>query len=203
MAPLACCGTRPTRSHVWGAGARLSLLARCLGLGWHACAGERGFHRNPPPPAGHRPLPAGKSNHGTEFRILVACRRQIQLQTGARLAWQVAAGNILREEGIRGFYRGLVPNTLKNLPNKGGWEVWCGAGGGGGGWKVWLGWLVWVWGVGGQGVGDSSGCASWWGWGLSGGVVGGLRYGCDNGFMDPGCLCGLAARAPVEVGCTV
>lgn len=141
MAPLACCGTRPTRSHVWGAGARLSLLARCLGLGWHACAGERGFHRNPPPPAGHRPLPAGKSNHGTEFRILGACRRQIQLQTGARLAWQVAAGNILREEGIRGFYRGLVPNTLKNLPNKGGWEVWCGAGGGGWGGKYgWVGW---------------------------------------------------------------
>lgn len=32
---------------------------------------------------------------------------------------QVAAGQILVDEGMRGFYRGFIPNTLKNLPNKG------------------------------------------------------------------------------------
>lgn len=46
-------------------------------------------------------------------------RRHIQLNAGKSLPWQVAAMNILQDEGLRGMYRGFVPNTLKNLPNKG------------------------------------------------------------------------------------
>lgn len=46
-------------------------------------------------------------------------RRQIQMGAGASLGWQVAAMSILRDEGLRGMYRGFIPNTLKNLPNKG------------------------------------------------------------------------------------
>ena len=46
-------------------------------------------------------------------------RRHIQLQAGAHVAWQAAAASILRDEGLRGMYRGFIPNTLKNLPNKG------------------------------------------------------------------------------------
>lgn len=46
-------------------------------------------------------------------------RRRIQLEATRRLPWQQAAGAIFREDGIGGFYRGFLPNALKNLPNKG------------------------------------------------------------------------------------
>ena len=46
-------------------------------------------------------------------------RRRIQLSAGQSVAWQAAALTILQDEGVKGFYRGFVPNTLKNLPNKG------------------------------------------------------------------------------------
>ena len=52
-------------------------------------------------------------------RALVPRRRQIQLQsTGGDGAWQMARA-ILTRDGVPGFYRGFLPNALKNLPNKG------------------------------------------------------------------------------------
>ena len=50
---------------------------------------------------------------------LPARRRQIQLQsTGGTGPWQVARA-IMGRDGLPGFYRGFLPNALKNLPNKG------------------------------------------------------------------------------------
>jgi solute carrier family 25 phosphate transporter 23/24/25/41 len=46
-------------------------------------------------------------------------RRRIQLEAAKSIPWGVAAGAILREEGIGGMYRGFLPNAVKNLPNKG------------------------------------------------------------------------------------
>ena len=59
-------------------------------------------------------------------------RRHIQLQAGRSVAWHVAAGTILREDGVGGLYRGFLPNALKNLPNKGA-PFWGGGMGSGGG----------------------------------------------------------------------
>lgn len=47
------------------------------------------------------------------------CRRQIQLQSTARLGALPMMRKIMAREGIPGFYRGFLPNALKNLPNKG------------------------------------------------------------------------------------
>ena len=47
------------------------------------------------------------------------CRRQIQLQSTARLGALPMARTIMAREGVPGFYRGFLPNALKNLPNKG------------------------------------------------------------------------------------
>jgi solute carrier family 25 phosphate transporter 23/24/25/41 len=49
-------------------------------------------------------------------------RRRIQLEAGRSVAWHVAAGAIVRVDGIAGLYRGFLPNALKNLPNKGAWQ---------------------------------------------------------------------------------
>lgn len=46
-------------------------------------------------------------------------RRQIQLQSGGGLAVPDMARRIFAREGVPGFYRGFLPNALKNLPNKG------------------------------------------------------------------------------------
>jgi len=46
-------------------------------------------------------------------------RRQIQLQSGGGVAVPEMARRILTREGVPGFYRGFLPNALKNLPNKG------------------------------------------------------------------------------------
>ncbi|KAL6772127.1 hypothetical protein ACKKBG_A29035 [Auxenochlorella protothecoides x Auxenochlorella symbiontica] len=46
-------------------------------------------------------------------------RRHIQLSAGKSIAWHVAAGGIVRSDGVVGLYRGFIPNSLKNLPNKG------------------------------------------------------------------------------------
>ena len=51
---------------------------------------------------------------------MCACdRRQIQLQSTASLGALPMAQKIMQREGIAGFYRGFLPNALKNLPNKG------------------------------------------------------------------------------------
>lgn len=57
-------------------------------------------------------------------------RRHIQLQAGASVAAGAAARHILASDGIPGFYRGFVPSSLKNLPNKStrGGLVGCGMG---------------------------------------------------------------------------
>ena len=55
------------------------------------------------------------------LRLVSACgRRQIQLQSTASLGALSMAQKIMQREGIAGFYRGFLPNALKNLPNKGG-----------------------------------------------------------------------------------
>jgi solute carrier family 25 (mitochondrial phosphate transporter), member 23/24/25/41 len=46
-------------------------------------------------------------------------RRQIQLEATRAVPWQAAAVKILNADGIKGFYRGFLPNAIKNLPNKG------------------------------------------------------------------------------------
>lgn len=46
-------------------------------------------------------------------------RRQIQLESTRAIAWQAAAGTIMKSDGLGGFYRGFLPNAVKNLPNKG------------------------------------------------------------------------------------
>lgn len=47
------------------------------------------------------------------------CRRQIQLQSTGGAGPLMMAEKILHREGVSGFYRGFLPNALKNLPNKG------------------------------------------------------------------------------------
>jgi solute carrier family 25 (mitochondrial phosphate transporter), member 23/24/25/41 len=46
-------------------------------------------------------------------------RRQIQVQSVARFAMLEVVKRSYCREGLQGFYRGFVPNALKNLPNKG------------------------------------------------------------------------------------
>ncbi|EIE27780.1 mitochondrial carrier, partial [Coccomyxa subellipsoidea C-169] len=46
-------------------------------------------------------------------------RRQIQLQSTGGAGPLHMAEKILHREGLAGFYRGFLPNALKNLPNKG------------------------------------------------------------------------------------
>ena len=46
-------------------------------------------------------------------------RRQIQLQSSGSVQVPEMVQRILAREGIPGFYRGFLPNALKNLPNKG------------------------------------------------------------------------------------
>ena len=46
-------------------------------------------------------------------------RRQIQVQTGRAVSAKAVVGDAWAREGLRGFYRGFLPNALKNLPNKG------------------------------------------------------------------------------------
>ena len=48
-----------------------------------------------------------------------ARRRQIQLQSSGSIQVPEMVQRILAREGIPGFYRGFLPNALKNLPNKG------------------------------------------------------------------------------------
>jgi len=47
------------------------------------------------------------------------CRRQIQMQSGGGVAVPEMTRRIFAREGVPGFYRGFLPNALKNLPNKG------------------------------------------------------------------------------------
>ena len=70
-------------------------------------------------------LPSFARGFAAALVATVACypldtvRRRIQLSAGQSVAWQAAALTILQDEGVKGFYRGFIPNTLKNLPNKG------------------------------------------------------------------------------------
>lgn len=41
------------------------------------------------------------------------------MQSAARVPAQRVIRSLLASEGIAGFYRGFVPNALKNMPNKG------------------------------------------------------------------------------------
>lgn len=50
-------------------------------------------------------------------------RRQIQLHSASGISIASVVTKALREEGVTSFYRGFVPNALKNLPNKG--ELSC------------------------------------------------------------------------------
>lgn len=46
-------------------------------------------------------------------------RRQIQMQSAARVPARQVVRGVLATEGVAGFYRGFLPNALKNMPNKG------------------------------------------------------------------------------------
>lgn len=46
-------------------------------------------------------------------------RRRVQLAAGGGASLRAAAAGIAASHGVAGFYRGFVPNCLKNLPNKG------------------------------------------------------------------------------------
>ena len=46
-------------------------------------------------------------------------RRQVQLQSTVRSSVSAVLKGTLAADGVRGLYRGFVPNALKNLPNKG------------------------------------------------------------------------------------
>lgn len=48
-----------------------------------------------------------------------SCRRQIQLNSEHGLPVAKVVKSIVDEEGVRGLYRGFLPNAIKNLPNKG------------------------------------------------------------------------------------
>ncbi len=41
------------------------------------------------------------------------------MQSAARVPATQVIRRVLADEGIAGFYRGFLPNALKNLPNKG------------------------------------------------------------------------------------
>ena len=47
------------------------------------------------------------------------CRRHIQLGSGRRIPLDAVVRQIIDRGGIAGFYRGFLPNAIKNLPNKG------------------------------------------------------------------------------------
>jgi solute carrier family 25 phosphate transporter 23/24/25/41 len=46
-------------------------------------------------------------------------RRRVQLAAGGGASLRAAAAGIAASHGVAGFYRGFLPNCLKNLPNKG------------------------------------------------------------------------------------
>ena len=46
------------------------------------------------------------------------CRRHIQLQAAGGVGFSAAAGRIFSKGGPAAFYKGFLPNALKNLPNK-------------------------------------------------------------------------------------
>jgi solute carrier family 25 (mitochondrial phosphate transporter), member 23/24/25/41 len=46
-------------------------------------------------------------------------RRQIQIISTKNITMLAGVQRVYRSEGISGFYRGFLPNALKNLPNKG------------------------------------------------------------------------------------
>lgn len=46
-------------------------------------------------------------------------RRHIQIASGSGVPWAAAAAHIWASDGLVGFYRGFIPSSLKNLPNKG------------------------------------------------------------------------------------
>ena len=52
-------------------------------------------------------------------KVLCVRRRQIQLQSSGSIQVPEMVQRILAREGVPGFYRGFLPNALKNLPNKG------------------------------------------------------------------------------------
>ncbi|KAK9836298.1 hypothetical protein WJX81_003355 [Elliptochloris bilobata] len=73
-------------------------------------------------PRHHLPFARGFT---AAFLATTACypldtvRRQIQLQSSGSVQVPEMVRRILAREGVPGFYRGFLPNALKNLPNKG------------------------------------------------------------------------------------
>ena len=55
----------------------------------------------------------------TCFYPLDTVRRQIQIQSAKALPLVSVLRQMYAKEGVLGFYRGFLPNALKNLPNKG------------------------------------------------------------------------------------
>ena len=53
------------------------------------------------------------------FYPLDTVRRQIQIRSAAAKPITAVLQQMYMQEGMLGFYRGFVPNCLKNLPNKG------------------------------------------------------------------------------------
>jgi hypothetical protein len=95
-------------------------------------------------------------------------RRTIQLQAGKSVAWHIAAGGIVAEDGLMGLYRGFVPNALKNLPNKGEQRGWEGA-------AAQLGAVP----------AAARGCLAWFGERHAGTIILGMRSG-GAGWADVG-----------------
>jgi len=48
-----------------------------------------------------------------------ARRRQVQMESAFSVPVRRVLAKALQAEGVRGLYRGFLPNALKNLPNKG------------------------------------------------------------------------------------
>ena len=46
-------------------------------------------------------------------------RRQVQMESAFSVPVRRVLAKALQAEGVRGLYRGFLPNALKNLPNKG------------------------------------------------------------------------------------
>lgn len=70
-------------------------------------------------------MPSFARGFSSAFIATVSCypldtiRRRIQLVSATALPAGEAIRTILLNDGIKGMYRGFLPNAIKNLPNKG------------------------------------------------------------------------------------
>lgn len=56
---------------------------------------------------------------GACSKSVCICRRQIQLQSAGRVPIRAVLHTISQRGGWQAYYRGFLPNAIKNLPNKG------------------------------------------------------------------------------------